>query len=186
MNLVWHYAPWATLPQIVAAGALLPGEPGRDGEAPLLWFSARQDWEPTATRHVMDGGRPRPMTFLEHRQRLGCVRFGLPADDTRLLPWMDACRAAHMRFTDRRKLEASSRRVGANRPMRLAGGHGPLVGLCLHHRRVGVHQRERVALARQVVLQAAQQQRAAVALGAGADLVGRERRHLHSAHARRG
>ncbi len=114
MNLVWHYAPWATLPQIVAAGALLPGEPGRDGEAPLLWFSARQDWEPTATRHVMDGGRPRPMTFLEHRQRLGCVRFGLPADDTRLLPWMDACRAAHMRFTDRRKLEASSRRVGAN------------------------------------------------------------------------
>lgn len=43
----------------------------------------------------------------------------------------------------------------------------------LQHAGVGVHQVQRKALARQVILQAAQQQRAAVALGAGADLVGR-------------
>jgi hypothetical protein len=114
VRLVWHYTSWATLPRIVAAGRLLPGDAQDPGETPMLWFSARQDWEPTATAQVVDGAQPRMLTLQEHRQRFGCVRFGLPGGDPRLSPWELACRAAGMGLTRRRKLEAWSRQAGAN------------------------------------------------------------------------
>jgi hypothetical protein len=114
MTLVWHYTSWATLPRIVAAGKLLPGNAQDPSETPMLWFSARQDWEPSASAQVVDGGQPRTLSLQEHRQRFGCVRFGLPSGDPRLSPWAQACRAAGMGLTRRRKLEEWSRRIGAN------------------------------------------------------------------------
>lgn len=114
MKLVWHYAPWATLPSIVAAGALVPGNATEGTATPLLWFSARQDWDPSATKFVRDGGEPRRMTLQEHRRRFGCIRFGVPGDDRRLISWAEACRAAGTNFTERRRLEAAFRQLGAN------------------------------------------------------------------------
>ena len=49
------------------------------------------------------------------------------------------------------------------------------------HRRIGVDQRQRILLSGQVVLDAAKHQRAAVAVGAGAHLIGRQPQGAHDA-----
>ena len=46
---VWHYAPWSYLVRMVEFGALRPGNASATNEVPMLWFSANQKWEPTAT-----------------------------------------------------------------------------------------------------------------------------------------
>lgn len=115
MTLVWHYATWASLPQIAAAGELMPRDDRGEGERPMVWFSANQQREPSATKWVrLDDGRARRLTPGEQAERFGSVRFGMSADDSRLLRWNDACRAAGITFTHRRKLEAAGRILGAN------------------------------------------------------------------------
>ena len=83
---VWHYAPWVYLPSMVESGVLRVSNDGFAGEKPLLWFSTNQKWEATATKVVRtDTGALRFLTFKEQEQELGCIRFGLTADDSRLL-----------------------------------------------------------------------------------------------------
>jgi hypothetical protein len=130
MKLVWHYAPWAYLSEIVTVGALVPTNEDAEGEQPMVWFSARQDWEPSSAAFVSVDNSTRAMTLHEQQARLGCIRFGLPGDDARLLPWTTACRVARMSLTKRRKKEAAGRRLGANPADWFAVGEAiPLVGL---------------------------------------------------------
>ncbi|MDO8715113.1 MAG: hypothetical protein Q7K13_11695 [Polynucleobacter sp.] len=44
-QMLWHYAPWVYLRQIVAAGSLHPCNALAPMEKALLWFSANQHWE---------------------------------------------------------------------------------------------------------------------------------------------
>jgi hypothetical protein len=112
MTRVFHYAPWAYLPQIVTSGALLPNNAGAEVEVPLLWFSANQQWEPTAGKTWKAEGILM-MTFRQQLQRAGCIRFGLPAADMRLLCWKDACAVAGIPREARRNLERSGKKRGA-------------------------------------------------------------------------
>lgn len=109
---VWHYTPWASLPKIVKTGALRPSNAEARHEAPLLWFSSDQYWEPTATKILRTtDGRLLQLTFDQQAERFGCVRFGLPSGDIRLLNWSEACRASGASKIDKRALE----RTGAKR-----------------------------------------------------------------------
>lgn len=113
--LVHHYATRARLAAILASGALLPSNAGAPSEAPLLWFSAHPFWEPTATKAVLDHrGRARLLSFEEHLARLGCCRFSLPAQDSRLMRWQQACDFAGVSPADQRCMEASGLKAGAN------------------------------------------------------------------------
>lgn len=115
MNNNWHYTAWATLPAIVESGELRPSNEGADGELAVLWFSANPQWEPTATKMLRSPGwRLRELGFKEQAERFGCVRFGIPADDPRLLKWPVACRAAGTPREQRRALEIAGRKRRGN------------------------------------------------------------------------
>lgn len=113
-RLYWHYAPWARLDQIVQDGYLRPSNTGAENETPLLWFSARQDWEPTASKLAGNATSLWRMTLQEQRDSIGCIRFGLRHNHPRLLPWAAACKLAGTSFTSRRKLEAVGKRIGGS------------------------------------------------------------------------
>lgn len=112
---VSHYAPWSRLPAIVQSGELRCSNAGAPDELPLLWFSANQYWESTATKLLINArGELRRLSFPEMQVRFGCVRFALGADDPRLLDWQDACRYAGTPRTTQRSLEEAGRRMGGN------------------------------------------------------------------------
>ena len=115
MNMVWHYAPWAHLSAIVESGALRGSNAGADGERPMLWFSANQQWEPTATKMAVDmQGNLAQLTFKQQSEKFGCIRFGLPASDCRLMSWKDSCAMAGTPRETRRTLEKVGKRRGGN------------------------------------------------------------------------
>jgi len=115
MNMVWHYAPWAHLPAMVESGALRGSNAAAAGELPMLWFSANQLWEPTATKMVVNHtGALVSLTFKQQAERFGCIRFGLAADDPRLLNWKDACTAASTPLETRQVLEKVGKKKGGN------------------------------------------------------------------------
>ncbi|WP_295993453.1 hypothetical protein [Rugamonas sp.] len=115
-KMVWHYAPWAYLPAMVESGELKTSNAGVPDEVPMLWFSANQSWEPTATKMVGNsrGTALIKLTFDEQVEKFGCVRFGLLADDSRLLEWKNACVAAGTAPKKKRAMEQVGRRQGAN------------------------------------------------------------------------
>ena len=115
MSKVFHYAPWSYLPKIVTSGALQPSNAAANGEKPMLWFSAHQRWEPTATKMLrLSNGAYRQMTLQEQSDRYGCIRFGLPAADPRLLDWGRTCALAGTSRKVRRNLELAGKKRGAN------------------------------------------------------------------------
>jgi hypothetical protein len=114
MKLIWHYAPWAYLPAMVKSGALRGSSAGAAGEALMLWFSANQQWEPNATKMLKkNSGQVVQMTFKQQVAQFGCIRFGIAADDYRLLNWKDACAAAGTPRESRRVLEKVGKKAGA-------------------------------------------------------------------------
>lgn len=114
-NLVWHYAPWSYLHRIVKSGALLGSNAGAPEEKPMLWFSANQHWEPTATKLMKNGsGGILQLTFAQQVKHAGCIRFGLAAEDPRLFNWKEACVIAGTKREMRRALEMAGKRQGAN------------------------------------------------------------------------
>lgn len=90
-EIVWHYAAWMRLPTIVESGELTCSSVGAPNEQPMLWFSAHQQWEPTATKMVKTKTGFRPLTFRQQAEQFGCIRFGLSAWDLRLKSWREAC-----------------------------------------------------------------------------------------------
>lgn len=115
MSMFWHYAPWAHLPAIVESGGLRGSNAGAAGELPMLWFSANQQWEPTATKMLQNNaGATVSLTFKQQAERFGCIRFGLSATDPRLLNWKDACTVAGTPRATRRILENVGKKKGAD------------------------------------------------------------------------
>jgi hypothetical protein len=116
-NPVHHYAPCSYLPRIAKSGVLRPSNAKADSEKPLLWFSANQRWEPTATKMWADkSGNIVRLSLEQQLELVGCCRFTLTADDSRLMPWAIACKFAGTSFTNKRKMEAAGLRLGA-RPL---------------------------------------------------------------------
>ena len=114
-TMVWHYAPWTYLPAIIESGFLKGSNAGAADESPMLWFSANQKWEPTATKMIRNGaGAISTMTFEQQVKLLGCIRFGLDANDYRLLNWKDACNFAGTPRESRRSLERVGKKSGAD------------------------------------------------------------------------
>lgn len=113
--IAWHYTNGSRLDAIIASGKLKPGEALlAKGERPMLWFSTHHKWEPTTTMMVRECGALRGLTFKELSARIGCVRFGLPATDSRLLDWGTACALAGTPDEVRARLEHVGRMKGAN------------------------------------------------------------------------
>lgn len=78
----FHYAPWEYVPRIVSSGMLKPSNAGGAPEEPgLLWFSANQSWEPTATKIVpLHSGGVRRLAFANKWSSSDvCALVGLAA-----------------------------------------------------------------------------------------------------------
>ena len=115
MSMVWHYSAGTKLSAIVNCGELRGTNVVAAWERPMLWFSANQHWEPTATKLLISkDGIVTELTFEQQAKKFGCIRFGLDADDYRLLEWKAACRMAGTTRGIRRSLEKSGRRLHAN------------------------------------------------------------------------
>jgi len=51
----WHYTIGTKLVQIIKSGKILPATAGvRGKEKPVVWFSSREDWEPTANKLLVN------------------------------------------------------------------------------------------------------------------------------------
>jgi hypothetical protein len=113
--MVWHYSAWARLPDIVESGELRGSNAWAAGELPMLWFSANQQWEPTATKlYTSDSGVTVSLTFQQQADNFGCIRFGMAANDMRLLNWKAACTTAGTRRDTRRTLEKIGKKKGGD------------------------------------------------------------------------
>ena len=130
MSTVFHYTLSATLPAIVESEALRPSNAGAPDEVPLLWFSAHQTWEPTASKKMGTLAGQYELTFQEQLEMFGCVRFGLSKLDYRLMPWHVACKAGGIGEMTRRKLErVGIKRGGIPAHWFAVEGYMPLAGL---------------------------------------------------------
>ena len=115
MTKVWHYAPWKYLPAMVESESLKTSNAGVPKEAGMLWFSANQHWEHTATKIVRDSaGNLFRLTFNQQAEQFGCIRFGMYSKDLRLLNWKNACAAAGTPSESRRMLEKVGKKMGAD------------------------------------------------------------------------
>ncbi|PCF95274.1 hypothetical protein [Vreelandella nigrificans] len=113
MRRLHHYSALTRLPQMLNSGHLLPIMNGYV-EAPLVWFSAHPFWEPTATKPYRTDNALVNLKFWEYRDLFGCIRFALPADDSRLMTWREVCQQVGLSRVDRRKLEAAARKRGGD------------------------------------------------------------------------
>lgn len=114
-RMLWHYAPWSYLSSMVDSGGLRPSNAGAPDQTPMLWFSANQEWEPTATKLMGDGtGRIFEITFDQQVKYSGCIRFGIAANDPRLLNWKDACAIANTSSHMRWCMEIAGMKMGGN------------------------------------------------------------------------
>jgi hypothetical protein len=113
MNRLSHYTTLTLLPQILNSGHLLPHMDGRV-EKSVVWFSSDSFWEPTATKPCRTDNALVSLKFWEYRDLFGCIRFALPADDSRLLTWREVCQQAGLSRVERRKLEAAARKQGGD------------------------------------------------------------------------
>lgn len=87
---VWHYTFGHKLGPIYETGGLLPNAPKvAPREKPVLWFSADQAFEPTATKLVQRPGERTlsRLSMQELHDIAGLFRFGISAADPRLVPW---------------------------------------------------------------------------------------------------
>ena len=113
MNRLSHYTTLTLLPQILNSGHLLPHMDGRI-EKSVVCLSSDSFWEPTATKPCRTDSALVSLKFWEYRDLFGCIRFALPADDSRLLTWRDVCEQAGLSRVERRKLEADARKRGGD------------------------------------------------------------------------
>nr|WP_145545243.1 hypothetical protein [Variovorax boronicumulans] len=112
----FHYAPGAYLEQIVESGELRASNAGGNpDEPPAVWFSARQTFEPTALKPLLrPDGTVQTLSFQQLAKDYGAMRFGLPASDSRLLNWKDACAAIGIQRDERRAMERKGQKQGGD------------------------------------------------------------------------
>ncbi|AWB33939.1 hypothetical protein [Orrella marina] len=115
-EFVWHYTTGDhRLKSITGLGFLIPSNVGAPKERPLLWFSANQEYEPTAIKMVARAdGSIEQLTFEQQNELAGCVRFGLPAADRRLMSWKRACSFARTPRVVRTAMEQTGIQCGGN------------------------------------------------------------------------
>ncbi len=82
------------------------------GERPLVWFSSRQLWEPTATKGIVVNGVRRDATMQEMMAERGLWRFGISVSE--LLPWKALREQGNIGADTARDLIRAARRVGAD------------------------------------------------------------------------
>ncbi|MGO4329592.1 hypothetical protein AB4Z48_28785 [Cupriavidus sp. 2TAF22] len=115
-NLAWHYTTGSHLPTIAQSQGLIPTAlPVSAGAAKVLWFSRRQQWDPSAAKTEWkrrDMFRHRPQAGL--RAQAPLFRFGLPRNDTRLLPWPAITRVAGIDVPEAMVMVTKGLRAGAN------------------------------------------------------------------------
>lgn len=95
-----------TLPLIINSGCLITKNPYGHGNAPLLWFSANQEFEPTAI--------PSEFTREEYIEKYGLCRFGIDSKDSRLMNWTDAKEYANIPDDLIKGLESAGERLLAH------------------------------------------------------------------------
>lgn len=115
---VWHYTVGTPLAAIVRSGQLVPGnahgcEHRADACQGILWFSRNQQWDPSATKDERLRTEARGLTRSALHARFGLYRFGIRADDRRLLPWPTVTRVADIDVPDAMAMVASGLRCGA-------------------------------------------------------------------------
>ncbi len=111
-QLVWRYAVGIRAWDIRYAGAIRPATAPQDGGRAVVWFSARQDWEPTASKTVVVDDVYRAMTIPEMADLTGGLwRFGHPRQG--LLGWRSLRYAAHMSGEAALRLLVAANKVGA-------------------------------------------------------------------------
>jgi hypothetical protein len=115
--------------QIREAGVLRPATAGvPQGEIPVVWFSARQHWEPTANKNLqLPDGRIVSLDFAETISRgEGGWRFGMPVES--LIPWRRLREAARITPKTATGLIRAAKRQGADQ----AFWYGSLEPVPLH------------------------------------------------------
>lgn len=111
--LAWHYTIGTHAKTILAGGFVLAATIGvPTGEKPVVWFSTRQDWEPTATKGIMDKGVRRNATMDEMMAEDGLWRFGLSTEA--LLPWGRLKEVARIRRRMLEGLLSAAHKMGAD------------------------------------------------------------------------
>lgn len=114
-KLVWHYTIADHARMILAERTIRPSTLFLPpGEKPVVWFSARQHWEPTCNKALSGpGGQRIPLSMQETlRHGGGGWRFGMSASE--LIPWRELKRAANIAPATARGLERAARNVGAD------------------------------------------------------------------------
>lgn len=113
-ELAWHYTTGECFLRIVEMGMLIPtGIGSTPPERPVLWFSKRSDFEPTAIKAVSHLGEVRQVSLQEmYEMGRGLVRFGYPTG--RLLPWIKLREKAKIPAQLWGPLERAARRQGGN------------------------------------------------------------------------
>ena len=99
------------LPTILRTQVILPATTGVPaGEKPVVWFSSRQDWEPSAAKGIIEDGRNHTLTFDE-MVSFGIARIGV---DQSAAPynWQQLCKRA--RIARRKDLEGAGIAMGSN------------------------------------------------------------------------
>ncbi|CAG9171553.1 hypothetical protein [Cupriavidus pampae] len=115
---VWHYTVGTPLAAIARSGRLVPGAGGTCEHTAevchgILWFSRNQQWDPSASKDDKLRADARGLTRAALHARFGLYRFGLRADDRRLLPWPTVTRVADIDVPDAMTMVASGLRCGA-------------------------------------------------------------------------
>jgi hypothetical protein len=112
--LAWHYTVGVKASDILRDG-FIRGATGDvpTGERPIVWFSTRQIWEPTATKGKMVADLQSETTMSELiEEGHGLWRFGVPKID--LLAWKSLQREAAMSRDTARALARAAHKFGAN------------------------------------------------------------------------
>jgi hypothetical protein len=91
--MIWHYTKGTRIDAILEDGFIRPTSIGiSKGERPIVWFSTRQDWEPTITAGLAEDG----ITLEDYVQAAkGLFRIGV-ADDFPLKTWRVLLRESRM------------------------------------------------------------------------------------------
>jgi hypothetical protein len=126
VKLAWHYTVGVRMAEILKAQELRPATAGvPQGEIPVVWFSTRPFWEPTANKSLQnDQGEIVRLGFeqtIEHGG--GGWRFGVPT--ALLLPWRELKIAARIAPQWVRGLKQTAKKIGSD-PMHWYGSIQPV------------------------------------------------------------
>jgi len=113
-RMAWHYTIGHRADSIIKDGFIrVATRFVPDGETPVVWFSQRQHWEPTANKGGMRNGVRVGLSARETWQHGGGGwRFGIAVSE--LLSYRDLKRAANIAPGTARGLERSARQMGAD------------------------------------------------------------------------